>query len=98
VNAETAPTTAVSAGAPVENARGESKGVWTVNVLQVVAGLNAGPVVTAAMVNATAVLALVIAAPSVRRIWVVGVPATIAPTFAVIPVVPVTAPAVIAEM
>jgi len=54
--------------------------------------------VTAAMVNATAVLALVIAAPSVRRIWVVAVPATIAPTFAVIPVVPVTAPAVIAEM
>ncbi len=45
------------------------------------------------MVNLTAVLAAVIAAWSVRVIWVGDANAT----FAVIPVVPVTAPAVIAE-
>jgi hypothetical protein len=54
-------------------------------------------IVTLGMVNATAVLATGIAAVSVRRIWVASVPAVIAPTFAAIPVVLVTAPAVIAE-
>ena len=50
---------------------------------------------TALMVNATAVLAPILAW-SVRRIWV-AVDEKTPPTFAVIPVVLVTAPAVIAE-
>jgi len=67
-----------------------SKGVFT--QIPLVTASVLGPVVTAAMVNATAVLALVIAAWSVRVIWVADANAT----FAVIPVVAVTAPAVIA--
>jgi len=68
-----------------------SKGVFT--QIPLVTASVLGPVVTAAMVNATAVLAPVIAAWSVRVIWVADANAT----FAVIPVVAVTAPAVIAE-
>jgi len=68
-----------------------SKGVFTLIPL-VTARIGIVLIVTAAMVNLTAVLAPVIAAWSVRVIEVADANAT----FAVIPVVAVTAPAVIA--